>query len=50
MLDNVRLDNEIFYTTVDNHKCDGGSGSCGMKKMGDKIKNGEFLHKMGLFR
>ena len=28
MLDKVRFDSEIFYTTSDNHQCDGGSGSC----------------------
>jgi uncharacterized protein (DUF169 family) len=49
MLDKVRFDNEIFYTTSDNHACDGGSGSCGMKEMGERIKTGEFLSKMGLF-
>lgn len=49
MLDTVRFDNEIFYTTSDNHACDGGSGSCGMKEMGERIKTGEFLSKMGLF-
>lgn len=49
MLDSVRFDGEIFYTTVENHECDGGSGSCGMKEMSERIKTGEFLCKMGLF-
>ena len=49
MLDKVRFDNESFYTTSDNHACDGGSGSCGMKEMSERIKTGEFLCKMGLF-
>ena len=49
MLDKVRFDGEIFYTTSDNHQCDGGSGSCGMKEMRESIKTGEFLSKMGLF-
>jgi uncharacterized protein (DUF169 family) len=49
MLDKVRFDDEVFYTKVDDHKCDGGSGSCGMKEMSEGIKNGEFLSKMGLF-
>jgi uncharacterized protein (DUF169 family) len=49
MLDSVRFDREIFFTKSVNHKCDGGSGSCGMKEMSERIKNGEFLCKMGLF-
>ena len=49
MLDRVRLKGESFFTTVENHKCDGGSGSCGMKQMSEKVRNGEFLSKMGLF-
>jgi uncharacterized protein (DUF169 family) len=49
MLDKVRFDGDAFYTISDNHKCDGGSGSCGMKEMSERIKNGEFLSKMGLF-
>ena len=49
MLDKVRFDSEIFYTTSDNHTCDGGSSSCGMKDLSERIKNGEFLLKMGLF-
>ncbi len=49
MLDKVRFDGDVFYTTASDHKCDGGSGSCGMKEMSDCIKTGEFLCKMGLF-
>ena len=49
MLDKVRFDGDIFFTTAVDHKCDGGSGSCGMKEMSAYIKNGEFLCKMGLF-
>ena len=49
MLDKVRFDGDVFYTTSANHKCDGGSGSCGMKEMNERIKTGEFLCKMGLF-
>lgn len=49
MLDRVRFDGDVFYTTPGDHKCDGGSGSCGMKEMSERIKTGEFLCKMGLF-
>jgi len=49
MLDKVRFDGDAFYTTIDNHQCDGGSCSCGMKEMRESIKTGEFLSKMGLF-
>jgi len=49
MLDKVRFDGNVFYTTSCEHKCDGGSGSCGMKGMSEKVKTGEFLCKMGLF-
>ena len=49
MLDKVRFDGDVFYTTASDHKCDGGSSSCGMKEMSERIKTGEFLCKMGLF-
>ena len=49
MLDVVRFNGESFWTTSDNHQCDGGSGSCGMKETRESIKTGEFLSKMGLF-
>lgn len=49
MLDKVRFEGETFYTRAENHACDGGCSSCGLKEMGEKIKTGEFLCKMGLF-
>jgi uncharacterized protein (DUF169 family) len=49
MLDEVRFDGKVFYTTSENHTCDGGSSSCGMKDISERIKSGEFLSKMGLF-
>jgi uncharacterized protein (DUF169 family) len=49
MLDKVRLDGESFYTIDENHKCDGGANSCGLKMTSERIKTGEFLYEMGLF-
>ena len=50
MLDKVRLDGESFYTLSENHECDGGSTSCGLKEVSERSKTGEFLAKdLGLF-
>ncbi len=49
MLDKVRFEGAVFYTTTENHACDGGSSSCGLKEINERIKTGEFLCKMGLF-
>ena len=50
MLDRARLDGEMFYTTVENHECDGGAASSGLKEPGEQSKTGEHLaKKLGLF-
>lgn len=50
MLDKVRLEGESFYTTSENHECDGGANSCGLREPSERLKTGEFLYKdLGLF-
>ncbi len=50
MLDKVRLEGESFYTTSENHECDGGANSCGLREPSERLKTGEFLAKdLGLF-
>ena len=50
MLDKARNRKDVFYTLVENHKCDGGSVSLGLKERNDRSRTGEFLHtELGLF-
>jgi uncharacterized protein (DUF169 family) len=50
MLDKVRFEGESFYTTAENHGCDGGANSCGLREPNERSKTGEFLAKdLGLF-
>jgi uncharacterized protein (DUF169 family) len=50
MLDRVRLDGETFYTTADNHECNGGAHNSGLSEQSEKSKTGEFLARdIGLF-
>lgn len=49
MLDKVRLEGESFYTVPENHECDGGAYSCGLRGPSERLKTGEFLAKLGLF-
>jgi uncharacterized protein (DUF169 family) len=50
MLDKVRLEGESFYTIADNHACDGGANSCGLREPSKRSRTGEFLAKdLGLF-
>jgi uncharacterized protein (DUF169 family) len=50
MLDKVRLEGESFYTISENHECDGGANSCGLREPRERLKTGEFLSKdLGLF-
>jgi uncharacterized protein (DUF169 family) len=50
MLDKVRLEGEMFYTMCENHECDGGANSSGLREPSERSKTGEFLSKdLGLF-
>jgi len=50
MLDKARLKGETFYVTEENHRCNGGSISTGVKERDERSKTGEFLFKeLGLF-
>ena len=50
MLDKVRLGGESFYTDSENHECDGGASSCGLRELSERLKTGEFLvEDLGLF-
>ena len=50
MLNDPWLNGKSFYTTSDQHACDGGAYHLGLKEMPEDMKNGEFLYKtVGLF-
>lgn len=50
MLDKVRFEGKSFYTTSENHECDGGATHCGLREPSVRLKTGEFLYKdLGLF-
>lgn len=49
MLDVVRLERRSFSTVSENHRCDGGAYSCGLRMRKADRKSGEFLVKLGLF-
>lgn len=50
MLNDPWLNGKSFYTTKEQHDCDGGAYHLGLKEMPDEMKNGEFLYKkVGLF-
>ncbi|MGA2298239.1 MAG: DUF169 domain-containing protein [FCB group bacterium] len=50
MLDKARRKKDVFYALVENHRCDGGSVSCGLKERNERSRTGEFLYsELGLF-
>jgi len=40
---------KIFYSTADNHECNGGAWSLGLREITDTLKNGDFYFKLGKF-
>jgi len=50
MLNDPWLNDKSFYTTAEQHACDGGAYHLGLKEMPEEMKSGEFLYKkVGLF-
>jgi uncharacterized protein (DUF169 family) len=50
MLDKARFEEKSFYTTSDNHECDGGACNCGLRELSERMKTGAFLFEdLGLF-
>lgn len=49
MVNLARNEGKIFYATVDNHACMGGSWALGLRELTDSLKSGEFYYKLGKF-
>jgi uncharacterized protein (DUF169 family) len=45
----ARNEGKIFYALADNHECNGGAWSLGLKGITDTLKTGEFYFKLGKF-
>lgn len=49
MIGLARKEGRIFYSTADNHECNGGAWSLGLKEITETLKNGDFYYKLGKF-
>ncbi len=49
MVGMARKEGKIFYATVDNHACMGGSWALGLRELTSTLKSGEFYYKLGKF-
>jgi uncharacterized protein (DUF169 family) len=45
----ARNDGKIFYSTVENHECNGGAWALGLKELTETLKTGDFYFKLGKF-
>ena len=45
----ARKEGKIFYATSENHECNGGAWSLGLREITDTLKNGDFYFKLGKF-
>ncbi|MFA4876029.1 MAG: DUF169 domain-containing protein [Methanoregula sp.] len=45
----ARNEGKIFYALPDNHECNGGAWSLGLKEITETLKNGDFYFKLGKF-
>jgi len=45
----ARKEGKIFYATAENHECNGGAWSLGLKEITETLKNGDFYFKLGKF-
>ena len=45
----ARKEGKIFYSTAENHECNGGAWSLGLKEITENLKNGDFYFKLGKF-
>jgi uncharacterized protein (DUF169 family) len=42
-------EDRIFYSTAENHECNGGAWSLGLREITETLKNGDFYYKLGKF-
>jgi uncharacterized protein (DUF169 family) len=45
----ARKEGKIFYSTAENHECNGGAWSLGLREITETLKNGDFYYKLGKF-
>ncbi|MHB8052831.1 MAG: DUF169 domain-containing protein, partial [Methanoregula sp.] len=45
----ARKEGKIFYSTSENHECNGGAWSLGLREITETLKNGDFYFKLGKF-
>src|SRR5512136_1251408 len=45
----ARKEGRIFYSTAENHECNGGAWSLGLRAITETLKNGDFYFKLGKF-
>lgn len=41
---------KIFYSTAENHECNGGAWALGLKEITETLKNGDFYFRLGKFQ
>ena len=49
MIGLARNEGKIFYALGDNHECNGGAWSLGLREITETLKNGDFYYKLGKF-
>jgi len=49
MIGLARKEGKIFYSLSDNHECNGGAWSLGLREITETLKNGDFYFKLGKF-
>lgn len=49
MVGMARKEGKIFYATAENHECNGGAWSLGLREITETLKNGDFYYKLGKF-
>jgi uncharacterized protein (DUF169 family) len=49
MIGLARKEGRIFYSTTENHECNGGAWSLGLREITETLKNGDFYYKLGKF-
>jgi uncharacterized protein (DUF169 family) len=49
MVNIARREGKVFYATVENHECMGGSWALGLRPITETLKSGQFYYKLGKF-
>jgi uncharacterized protein (DUF169 family) len=49
MIGLARKEGKIFYSLAENHECNGGAWSLGLREITETLKNGDFYYKLGKF-